>query len=116
MSACYRELSASLVAPTFIRIIRDFPVLLFVFLLCKWLWISGVHNRVIQLTCLIFITSLLIWRRDNILLADFRILTICIINLYILQAYAFGFNLGIDSTTKYFLLSGYVMQLLKINL
>ena len=39
--------------------------------------------------CLVFITSLdsqlLIWRRDNILLADFRILTICNINLYILQ-------------------------------
>ena len=28
----------------------------------------------------------------------------------------FGFNLGIDSTTKYFLLSGYVIQPLKINL
>ena len=27
----------------------------------------------------------LIWRRDNILLADCRILTICIINLYILE-------------------------------
>ena len=25
----------------------------------------------------------------------------------------FGFNLGIDSTTEYFLLSGYVIQLLK---
>ena len=34
---------------------------------------------------LIYMTSLLIWRRDNILLADVRILTICIINLYILQ-------------------------------
>ena len=43
--------------------------------------------------------SLLIWRRDNILLADFRILTICIINLYILQGFFFlGFNLCIDST------------------
>ena len=28
----------------------------------------------------------------------------------------FGFDLGIDSTIKYFLLSGYVIQLLKINL
>ena len=27
----------------------------------------------------------------------------------------FGFNLGIDSNTKYFLLSGYVIQLLKIQ-
>ena len=44
-----------------------------------------VHKRVIQFTCLIYITSLLIWRWDNILLAEFRILTICIINLYILQ-------------------------------
>ena len=42
------------------------------------------HNRVIQFTCLVYITSLLICRRDNILLADFRFLTICIINLYIL--------------------------------
>ena len=42
-------------------------------------------QRVIQFTCLIYITSLLIWRRDNILLADFRISTICIIKLYILQ-------------------------------
>ena len=56
---------------------------------------------------LVYITSLLIWRRDNILLPDFRILTI---------GNVFGFNLGIDSTTKYFLLSGYVIQLLKINL
>ena len=70
---------------------------------------------VIQFTCLVYITSLLIWRRDNILLAHFRILTICIINLYILQGMFLVFNLGIDST-KYFLLSGYVMQLLKINL
>ena len=52
---------------------------------------------------------------DNILLADFRILTICVINLYI-TGDVFGFNLGIDSTTKYFLLWGYVIQLLKINL
>ena len=52
---------------------------------------------------------------DNILLADFRILTICIINLYILQGMFWVFNLVIDST-KYLLLSGYVMQLLKINL
>ena len=58
--------------PIFIHIIRDFPLLLFAFLLC-------------------------------------------IINLYISQD-IFGFNLGIDSTTKYFLLSGYVIQLLKINL
>ena len=50
-----------------------------------------------------------------LLLADFRILTICIINLYIFAGDVFGFNLGIDST-KYFLLSGYVIQLLKINL
>ena len=42
-------------------------------------------QKVIHFTRLIYITSLLIWRRDNILLADFRILTICIINLYILQ-------------------------------
>ena len=65
--------------------------------------------------CLVYITSLLILRRDNILLADFRNLTICIINLYILQGMFLVFNLGIDST-KYLLLSGYVMQLLKINL
>ena len=72
--------------PIFIHIIRDFPVFLFAFRLCKWLWISAVHNRIIQFTCLVSITSLLIWKRDNILLADFRILTtICIINLYILQ-------------------------------
>ena len=32
-----------------------------------------------------------------------------------IQGMFFGFNLGIDST-KYFLLSGYVIQLLKINL
>ena len=49
------------------------------------LWFSAVHNRVTQFTCLVYITSLLIWRWDNILLADFRILTICIINLYILK-------------------------------
>ena len=61
-----------------------FPCALFAFLLCYWLWISAIHKMVIQFTCLIYITSLLIWRRDNILLADFRILTICIINLYIL--------------------------------
>ena len=42
-------------------------------------------QRFIQFTCLVYITSLLIWRRDNISLADFRFLTICIINLYILQ-------------------------------
>ena len=64
------------------------------------MWISAVHNRVIQFTCLVYITSLLIWRRDNILLADIRILTICIINLYILHGFFFCFNLGIDSTTK----------------
>ena len=50
----------------------------FIFLsvmLFKWLWISAVHSRVIQFTYLVYITSLdsqlLIWRRDNILLADF---------------------------------------------
>ena len=74
-----------LVVPIFIHIIRDVPMLLFAFLLCYWLCISVVHKMVIQFTCLIYITSLLIWRRDNILLADFRILTICIINLYISQ-------------------------------
>ena len=74
-----------LVVPIFIHTIQDFPVLLFAFLLCKWLWCSAVHNRVIQFTCLVYITSLLIWRRDIILFADFRILTICIIYLYILQ-------------------------------
>ena len=62
-----------LVVPIFINIIRDYPVLLFAFLLCKWLWISAVHKRVIQFTCVVYITSLLIWRGDNILLADFRI-------------------------------------------
>ena len=74
-----------LMVPIFIHIIRDFPVILFAFLLCEWLWISAVPKRVIQFTCLIYITSLLNWRRDNILLADFRILTVCIIDLYNLQ-------------------------------
>ena len=39
----------------------------------------------VTITCLIYITLLLVWRWDSILLADFRILTIYIINLYILQ-------------------------------
>ena len=45
----------------------------------------------------------------------FQNLAICIINLYILQG-IFGLNLSIDSTTKYFQLSRYVIQLLKINM
>ena len=47
------------------------------------------------------------------MLADFRILTICIISNIHFTGDVFGFNLGKDSTTKYFLLSGYVIQLLK---
>ena len=34
VSGCYRELNAGLVVSIFIHIIRDFPVLLFAFLLC----------------------------------------------------------------------------------
>ena len=34
VSGCYRELNAGLVVPIFIHIIRNFPVLLFSFLLC----------------------------------------------------------------------------------
>ena len=34
VSGCYRELNVGLVVPIFIHIIRDFPVLLFAFLLC----------------------------------------------------------------------------------
>ena len=37
--------------------------------------LSAVHKMVIQFTCLIYITSLLIWRRDNNLFSDFRILS-----------------------------------------
>ena len=33
----------------------------------------------------LYYIKLFIWRQDNVLLADFRILTICIINLYILH-------------------------------
>ena len=73
-----------LVVPIFIHLIRDFPVL-FICLSFMLMAVDFVHKRVIQFTCLIYITSLLIWRRDNILLADFRILTIFSINLYILQ-------------------------------
>ena len=50
------------------------------------------------------------------LLADFRILTICIFNFVHFTVDVFGFNLCIDSTTKYFQISGYMIQLSKINL
>ena len=35
VSGCYRELNAGLLVPIFIHILRDFPVLLFAFLLYK---------------------------------------------------------------------------------
>ena len=34
VSGCYRKLNAGLVVPIFTHIIRDFPVLLFAFLVC----------------------------------------------------------------------------------
>ena len=71
--------------PIFIHIIRDFPVLLLPFFYVNGCRFQPYTKELFSSRVWSFITSLLIWRRDNIVLADFRILTTCIINLYILQ-------------------------------